>query len=68
MVAKLNKFALVGIDGVPVEAEVDASPGMPKTVLVGPPSATFLLNGHVVWDLRPSDGFHLVCTLKRKYL
>ena len=35
MLAKLKTFALVGIDGVPVEVEVDVSPGLPKTVLVG---------------------------------
>jgi magnesium chelatase family protein len=37
MLAKLNTFALVGIDAVPVEVEVDASPGLPKIVLVGLP-------------------------------
>src|SRR5947209_19484093 len=37
MLAKLNTFALVGIDGVPVEAEIDTAPGLPKTVLVGLP-------------------------------
>ena len=37
MLAKLNTFALVGIDAVPVEAEVDTAPGLPKTVLVGLP-------------------------------
>src|SRR6476659_4389481 len=37
MLAKLNTYALVGIDAVPVEAEVDASAGLPKTVLVGLP-------------------------------
>ncbi len=37
MLAKLNTFALVGIEAVPVEAEVDASAGLPKTVLVGLP-------------------------------
>src|SRR5215475_5632063 len=37
MLAKLNTFALVGIDGVPVEVEVDVSAGLPKTVLVGLP-------------------------------
>src|SRR6478752_4043117 len=37
MLAKLNTFALVGIDAVPVEAEVDVAAGMPKTVLVGLP-------------------------------
>src|SRR5437764_14230780 len=37
MLAKLNTFALVGIDAAPVEVEVDASTGLPKTVLVGLP-------------------------------
>src|SRR5438093_780308 len=37
MLAKLNTFALVGIDAVLVEVEVDAAGGMPKTVLVGLP-------------------------------
>jgi hypothetical protein len=35
MLAKLNTFPLVGIDAIPVQAEVDASAGLPKTVLVG---------------------------------
>jgi magnesium chelatase family protein len=37
MLAKLNTFALVGIEAVPVEVEVDTSAGLPKTVLVGLP-------------------------------
>jgi len=38
VLAKLNTFALVGIDAVLVEAEVDHSPAsMPKTLLVGLP-------------------------------
>src|SRR6266849_5422289 len=37
MLAKLNTFALMGIEAVPVEVEVDAAPGLPKTVLVGLP-------------------------------
>ena len=39
MLAKLNTFALVGIDAVEVVAEVDAAVGLPKTVLVGLPEA-----------------------------
>jgi magnesium chelatase family protein len=39
MLAKLHTFALVGIDAVPVIAEVDTSVGLPKTVLVGLPEA-----------------------------
>ncbi len=36
MLAQLNTFALLGIDAVPVEVEVDTSPAqMPKTVIVG---------------------------------
>ena len=37
MLAKLNSFALVGIDAVPVEVEVDVSSGFVKTILVGMP-------------------------------
>jgi magnesium chelatase family protein len=39
MLAKLNTFVLVGIDAVPVEVEVDAAAGLPKTILVGLPEA-----------------------------
>ena len=39
MLAKLNTFALVGIDAAPVEAEVDVSAGMPKTAPVRFPAA-----------------------------
>src|SRR5207253_11390765 len=35
--AKLKTFALVGIDAVPVEVEVDASGGVAKMILVGLP-------------------------------
>ena len=37
MLAKLNAFALLGIDAVPVEVEVDTAPGQVKTILVGLP-------------------------------
>jgi magnesium chelatase family protein len=37
MLAKLRAFALVGIEAVPVEVEVDAAAGLPKTILVGLP-------------------------------
>jgi magnesium chelatase family protein len=37
MLAKLKTFALVGIDAALVEAEVDVSAGLPKTILVGLP-------------------------------
>ena len=37
MLAKLKTFALVGIEAVTVEVEVDTSAGPPKMVLVGLP-------------------------------
>jgi magnesium chelatase family protein len=37
MLAKLNTFALAGIDAVPVEVEVDAAAGSVKTIIVGLP-------------------------------
>src|SRR5436190_17997201 len=40
MLAKLHTFSLLGIDALPVEVEVDVSPGaLPKTILVGLPEA-----------------------------
>ena len=35
MLATLNPYALVGIDAVPVVAEVDAAPGLPKIIVFG---------------------------------
>ena len=40
MLAKISTYSLLGIDAVPVIAEVDVSPGaIPKTILVGLPEA-----------------------------
>ncbi len=40
MLAKLHTFSLLGIEAVPVEVEVDVSPGtVPETILVGLPEA-----------------------------
>ncbi len=41
MLGKLNTFSVSGIDDLPVEVEVDASPGgLPKIALFGLPDAT----------------------------
>src|SRR5262245_2803921 len=48
MLAKLNTFALVGIDAMPVVAEVDVAVGLPKTVLVGLPEAAVRESVHRV--------------------
>src|SRR5438105_2794006 len=37
MLAQLKTFALVGIEALPVEVEVDHANGLPKTILVGLP-------------------------------
>ena len=37
MLAKLTSYALVGIDALPVEVEVDTAHGLPKTIIVGLP-------------------------------
>ena len=57
MLAKLNTFALVGIDAVPVEVEVDNTPSnTPKTVIVGLPEASVRESIHrierALWNLR----------------
>ena len=57
MLAKLNTFALVGIDAAPVEAEVDVSAGLPKTILewtVTPsPVCSVLARGNQSLESRP---------------
>ena len=49
MLAKLQTFSLLGIDALPVEVEVDVSPGaLPKTVLVWLPEAAVKESTHRV--------------------
>jgi len=58
MLAKLRTFALVGIDAVPVEVEVDVSPaGLPKTVLVGLPEMAVKESTHRVERAMVNSGF-----------
>jgi magnesium chelatase family protein len=46
VLAKLQTFALAGIDALPVEVEVDVSDGMSKTILVGLPEAAVRESTH----------------------
>ncbi len=58
MLAKLKTYALVGIDALPVEVEVDVSPsGLPKTVLVGLPEAAVKESTHRVERAMVNSGF-----------
>ena len=59
MLAKLRTYALVGIDAVPVEVEVDvADSALPKTVLVGLPEAAVKESQHRVERALVNSGFH----------
>jgi magnesium chelatase family protein len=58
MLAKLNTFSLLGIEALPVEVEVDVSPGaLPKTVLVGLPEAAVKESAHRVERAMVNSGF-----------
>nr|MBN1228823.1 YifB family Mg chelatase-like AAA ATPase [Anaerolineae bacterium] len=56
MLAKVNSCALVGLDGVLVEVEVDASKGMPALTLVGLPSAAVKESKDRVWAAIRNSG------------
>ncbi len=58
MLAKLQTFSLLGIDAIPVEVEVDVSPGaLPKVVLVGLPEAAVKESTHRVERAIVNSGF-----------
>ncbi len=60
MLAKLKTFALVGIEAVPIEVEVDVSPaGLPKTLLVGLPEAAVKESTHRVDRAIVNSGYIL---------
>ena len=60
MLAQLRTFALVGIDAVPVEVEVDTAPAqMPKTVLVGLPELTVRESVHRIERAMVNLGYRL---------
>ncbi|QDS98955.1 YifB family Mg chelatase-like AAA ATPase [Adhaeretor mobilis] len=58
MLAKLQTYSLLGIDALPVEAEVDVSPAaIPKTVLVGLPEAAVRESVHRIERALVNSGF-----------
>ena len=58
MLAKLRTFSLLGIQALPVEVEVDISPGaLPKTVLVGLPEAAVKESTHRVERAMVNSGY-----------
>src|SRR6266567_1309275 len=60
MLAQLRTFALLGIDAVPVEVEVDTAPARePKTVLVGLPEAAVRESVHRIERAMINLGYHV---------
>ncbi|AWM41094.1 Competence protein ComM [Gemmata obscuriglobus] len=60
MLAQLNTFALLGIDAVPVQVEVDTSPAQqPRTVLVGLPEAAVRESVHRIERALVNLGYRL---------
>ncbi len=58
MLAKLHTFSLLGIEAIPVDVEVDVSPGtIPKTILVGLPEAAVRESTHRVERAIVNCGF-----------
>jgi hypothetical protein len=58
MLAKLHTLSPLGIDALPVEVEVDVSPGaLPKTVLVGLPEQAVKESTHRIERAVVNSGF-----------
>lgn len=58
MLAKLQTYSLLGIEALPVEVEVDVSPGaLPKTVIVGLPDQAIKESTHRIERAMVNSGF-----------
>ena len=58
MLARIHTFSLVGIEALPVVAEVDVSgAAMPKTILVGLPEAAVRESTHRIERAMVNSGF-----------
>jgi magnesium chelatase family protein len=58
VLAKLNAFAVAGIDAVPVEVEVDVAAGSAKTILVGLPELAVRESIHRIERALANLGYH----------
>lgn len=62
MLAKLTTYSLLGIDALPVEVEVDISPGaLPKTILVGLAEAAVRESTHRIERALVNGGYVRPC-------
>ncbi|MCX7804973.1 MAG: YifB family Mg chelatase-like AAA ATPase, partial [Planctomycetota bacterium] len=57
MLARVRSAAAVGIDGVPVEVEVDLAPGLPAVAIVGLPDTAVKESAHRVRSAVYNSGF-----------
>ena len=57
MLARVYSCAVVGLDGVVVEVEVDTHPGLPKVVVVGLPDAAIQESRERVASAIKNSGF-----------
>jgi len=57
MLARIQSCAILGIDSIPVAVEVDASPGMQKTVIVGLPDTAVKESSERVFSAVKNSGF-----------
>ena len=58
MLAKLRTYSLLGIDALPVEVEVDVSPGaLPKTIIVGLPDQAIKESTHRIERAMVNSGY-----------
>lgn len=58
MLAKFQTYSLLGIEAIPVEVEVDVSPGaLPRTTLVGLPEAAVRESTHRIARALANSGF-----------
>jgi len=58
MIAKTYSFSLMGIDAIPVEVEVDLSPGLPVFTTVGLPDNTVRESKERVKSALQNSGYH----------
>ena len=58
MIAKTYSFSLMGIDAIPVEVEVDLSPGLPAFTTVGLPDNTVRESKERVKSALQNSGYH----------
>ncbi len=58
MLAKINSFALTGMDGYKVDIEIDINAGLPKVEIIGLPDAAIKESAERVTSAIKNSGYH----------